>query len=94
MAYLFYEVHFSRNEEMARDRRYVDTFLVQLVCDKHSDQRYDCGNSACEIEMRTRNAETVAIIGYKAAVRVVPDNIPSNRSRGFKAPCGCLAWQF
>jgi hypothetical protein len=40
MAYLFYEVHLSRNEEMARDHRYLDTFLVQLVCDKHSDQRW------------------------------------------------------
>jgi hypothetical protein len=92
MAGLFYSVDLSANSEMARDSRYVEKFLVELVCEKHSDQRYDCRNSACEIAMKTRNAETVTIIAYQVAVRVIP--VPTNHGEGFKAPCGCRAWHF
>ena len=94
MASLFYEVHLSRNEEMARDITYVEKFLVELVCKEHTYRPSYYKESACEIAMQTLQPEIAAIIGYKAAGRLLPDTVPSNRSEGNKAPCGCRWWKF
>jgi hypothetical protein len=90
----FFEVHLSRNEEMARDSKYVDKFLVELVCKEHTERPSYYQESACEVAMQTLQPEIAAIIGYKAAGRLLPASVPSNRNEGTKAPCGCRSWQF
>jgi hypothetical protein len=91
----FFEVHLSCNEEMARNSNYVEKFLVELVCEEHTKRPSDyLKDSAIEIARQTLQPEIAKITGYKEAFKLAPDNVPSNRNEGTKAPCGCRSWQF
>jgi len=101
MADWFYCVDLSRDEDSARERRYVEKFLVELVCEDHSNERHNESyreTSASEIAMNAfenrYGSQAEEDIGYKRANRyrgVVPTNLGE---ASFTASCGCLAWHF
>ncbi len=101
MADWFYCVDLSRDEDSARERRYVEKFLVELVCDDHSNDRHNESyreTSASDIAMNAfenrYGSQAAEDIGYKRANRyrgAVPTNLGE---ASFTASCGCLAWHF
>jgi hypothetical protein len=101
MADWFYCVDLSRDEDSARERRYVEKFLIELICEDHSNGRHYESyreTSACDIAMNAfenrYGSQTAEDIGYKRANRyrgIVPTNLGE---ASFTASCGCLAWHF
>ena len=101
MADWFYCVDLSRDEDSARERRYVEKFLVELICEDHSNERHYESyreTSACDIAMEAfenrYGSQAEEDIGYKRANRyrgIVPANLGE---ASFTASCGCLAWHF